>query len=97
MIIITRKWTRPSTDVQFWKISPEGGQLFNQKYKDKCLYRNKTLENNDLTMVIQTIWDSAESHSLYAKDPDFAVHFAQRNQYNTENNIVTCERVVENA
>ena len=34
MIIVSRKWTRPSTDIKFWQMPVEAAQLFNQRYKD---------------------------------------------------------------
>lgn len=87
MFIVTRKYTRPSEDIKFWKIPAEGAELFNTRYKDKCLYRNRTLENNNLTMTIQTIWESKEAHAEYIADADFKIYFAARNIYNQENNI----------
>lgn len=97
MIIVSRKWTRPSTDIKFWQMPAEAAQLFNDRYKDKCLYRNRTLENNDLTVVVQTIWDSQESYDAYINDPDMAVQFANRNKYNKDNGIIILDRIIENA
>lgn len=97
MLILTRKFNRPSTDVQWYVMPDEGNALFLTKYKDNVLYRSKTLENNGLTLVVQVIWDSRTSYEAYNRDPDMIAYFRHRKQYNRDNSIEEVMPVIEDA
>lgn len=76
MYTITRKVTRPSTELEFRNmmhetIAPEIKSYWVSTYKEtmKCMLVDVSLSDDGLEMLTTMIWDSKDSWNEYQADP----------------------------
>jgi len=94
---LTRTFTRPNTDVQFWAATPETKAAIDAAYVDtgKLLSVTRRVPQvGELTQVVEYVFASIEALDEFATDPSLFTVVQERDSYN-ETHGITNSHVVE--
>lgn len=101
MYIVTIKFTRPTTDIEFYtlkqstEIPPELKKYFASTYvfSGKLITTDWTYSDDNLSATVMTIWATKADFDEYTTDARLvAEFFPNRTAYNTEHGI-TMEKI----
>ena len=97
MFVITRRYTRPSTDIM-WHTEKSDYILELEEFRnhlfatyvntEKLLFQETQIEN-ELTMCYTGMWDSKESFDQYDTDTILQKFWTIKDQYNQSVGIIT--------
>ena len=97
-IKLTRTFTRPTTDVQFWVVAPATKAEINDNYvvTNKILSVTRSLPTStDLTQVIEYIFASDEALEEFRSDASLSSVVQERDAYNATHGIATSHVIQE--
>lgn len=103
MYIVTIKFTRPTTDIEFYtlkqstEIPPELKKYFASTYvfSGKLITTDWTYSDDNLSATVMTIWNTKADFEEYVNDARMvSEYFPNRTAYHTENGI-TMEMISE--
>jgi hypothetical protein len=93
---VTRRFRRPSTDVEFFPINESIGFYVEQNYGDtgKLLTRSTYLSDDMLTLTNETVFDSEESYNEWRTDATMTAFWEKRKEWNDSNGILSVDKTI---
>jgi hypothetical protein len=97
MILVTKTFTRPNTDVKFhYEVlnNEEFKNHMKSKYYEtgKVVSENKKLDETNLSFTYSGVWKTRADFDEHDTDPVLQKYWDSRDAYNNQNNIVASER-----